>query len=292
VRGQVALREIANGARAGIYAVTVFGKGEDIERLGRALRVEGYVAVNFGHGRALPQPAALARNFAREPLPAGHFSPSSLYESLVEHTQIWKSAATSQERPNSVQQPIFNASRAMGSPYPNRGALYYQSPWERGSFGRIRQDRAVIYAYWDGGIGWRSPDSGVEIDFNVWSVGWRRHVYGPCYSTTNLPAGYDDCPTAGVSEDGAYRGYGFGSYFSFLIQKGYPYWGKIYLSSPDGLGIRTGTRFDWNVATTQTALSFCLNATNIWCRGTDGAATPLKQSWPDLTTGASAVYHW
>ena len=46
-----------------------------------------------------------------------------------------------------------------------------------------------------------------EHDFNVYSTS----VYEYRTSYTTLPDGYDDCPTAGVSDTG-YMGFGFGSF--------------------------------------------------------------------------------
>jgi hypothetical protein len=71
--------------------------------------------------------------------------------------------------------------------------------------------------------GWSVSDPGYEHDFRV-----RKTFFSSCTSWTDLPNGYDDCPTAGVLETNPnYYAFSFGSFHAKNIQANvwhYGYW--------------------------------------------------------------------
>lgn len=189
--------------------------------------------------------------------------------------------------------PPLLAAATGPSAHPNRGRLTYMSPWEWQIGGvTTKVDRVFVSAHWDKPGNWPSWNSGIEVDFNAWPSRSRGvRLYGTCYSSTNLPAGYDDCPTAGVSESTAAYGFGFGSYEGRRILPGYPYWGAIYLKGPL-IGIPIGHTFDFNLTSGRTKVYFCSSSYNIWCRKVDEARILISQSSPDLKTGWSENRSW
>jgi len=61
--------------------------------------------------------------------------------------------------------------------------------------------------------GYRSSSPGYELSFSV-----SRNIYDACTSWSNLPAFYDDCPTAGTAEpEGVAYTFGVGSYNAKLM---------------------------------------------------------------------------
>lgn len=59
-------------------------------------------------------------------------------------------------------------------------------------------------------------------------------IYGACTSFTNLPNGYDDCITAGISDPPGFIIFSFGSYNANEIQANTVYYGGWYFSQPRG----------------------------------------------------------
>lgn len=64
---------------------------------------------------------------------------------------------------------------------------------------------------------WKTRDRGLELDLQMES-----DFYESCTSWTNMPNGYSDCPTAGVS-DGSIISMGVGSYTAEIIRVGTTY---------------------------------------------------------------------
>lgn len=99
---------------------------------------------------------------------------------------------------------LLPSSSAWGSqPYPNRGSFYYNG------------DRAFdIWMMWEAPGGFFSHDPVYEQGFAI-----NRNYYDSCTSFTNLPFAYDDCETAGVSEqDPNMYVFGWGSYHLIVDQ--------------------------------------------------------------------------
>jgi hypothetical protein len=80
--------------------------------------------------------------------------------------------------------------------YPDDGDLWYNGSYYADS-----------YLKWNYPGGWSVSDPGYEHDFAT-----SKNYFNKCTSWTNLPYGYNDCPTAGVSEPSSYWTFSFGSY--------------------------------------------------------------------------------
>jgi len=84
-----------------------------------------------------------------------------------------------------------------------------------GSFWYNGQRFADSYLNWLNPGGWSVSDPGYEHDLVV-----RKTFFSSCTSYTNLPNGYDDCPTAGVLETNPdYYAFSFGSFHARNIQR-------------------------------------------------------------------------
>lgn len=78
---------------------------------------------------------------------------------------------------------------------------------------------------WDLPGDWSVNKPGYEHDLVA-----RRDYFTGCVSSTSLPEGYDDCPTACVSElTGDYCAFSFGTYNALLIEPGFLYQGEVQL---------------------------------------------------------------
>jgi len=98
---------------------------------------------------------------------------------------------------------------ALASYYPNHGTLYYDG-----------NSYADSWLLWDALGPWQHNDPGYEHDLAA-----KKYYFKGCTSWTNLPAGYDDCPTAGVSENGDMWSFTFGTFHAKRIQAGTWYFG-------------------------------------------------------------------
>lgn len=128
--------------------------------------------------------------------------------------------------------------------WPNRGQFYYN--------GQLFADS---YMCWANSGGWSVSDPGYEHDLVV-----RKFFFTSCTSFTNLPNGYDDCPTAGVLETNPnYYAFSFGSFHARNIQPTRDYYGSWNFTSN---GSPSPTDFRLNG---QEVYRFYCPFDSIWC---------------------------
>ncbi len=128
--------------------------------------------------------------------------------------------------------------------YPNDGDLWYDGTYFADS-----------YLLW-GSLGpWATNDPGYEQDFAI-----RSHYFEDCSSWTNLPSGYDDCPTAGVSEESDLWSFSFGSFHSKQLQASSWYYGSWNFSGGWSLSS------DFRLNLQEVYHQFCW-WDSIWCMG-------------------------
>jgi hypothetical protein len=102
--------------------------------------------------------------------------------------------------------------------FPDDGDLCYDGAFTADSF--FAFDSAGPFSF---------SDSGYEHDFVI-----SDQFFTSCTSITNLPAGYDDCGTAGISEPSSgLNSYSFGSYDGDLIQSDVFYYGQWSFAGGD-----------------------------------------------------------
>lgn len=94
--------------------------------------------------------------------------------------------------------------------YPNQGDLYYDGA-----------SYADSYLKWDSPGPWQHSDPGYEHDLVA-----HKDYFQDCTSWTNLPNGYDDCPTAGVAEPSDMWSFSFGTFHANNIQSSNWYFGS------------------------------------------------------------------
>lgn len=93
---------------------------------------------------------------------------------------------------------VFPFAVANATFYPNYGFLCYDGA----TYG-------YAYKYWTSTPGpWTGNGPGYEHDLVLNNVTF----FSGCNSWTNLPAGYDDCPTVGVLEDPGERVFSWGTF--------------------------------------------------------------------------------
>lgn len=106
---------------------------------------------------------------------------------------------------------FFNASPGVAATfYPDHGDLWYGGCHFVDS-----------HFKWTVPGGWSVSDPGYEHDFAV-----KPDYYTSCTSWTDLPNGYNDCPTAGWSEPGGFWAFSFGSFHATNIVAGKLYYGS------------------------------------------------------------------
>ncbi|AFZ29068.1 hypothetical protein Glo7428_0467 [Gloeocapsa sp. PCC 7428] len=183
---------------------------------------------------------------------------------------------------------IALASPSVGYPpikrYPNNGDLYYNGA-----------AYADSYFKWFNVGGWVRSNPAFEMDMTV-----SKRAFISCTTYNNLPqTNYDDCPTAGVSEnDPNYKSFGFGTWNAKGIINSLTYNAKWYFqNSADAgyVGYTTPVRISWQ----EVEKSLC-SYQSIWCMagvpGTGNAGTLMSKK-PDgspltLTVGRVAYYKW
>ncbi len=99
--------------------------------------------------------------------------------------------------------------------YPNTGGFYYN--------GRLY---AAAYMKWNSQGPWVSNEPGYEHDLKVHEI---NYFTSSCTTFTNLPDGYDDCPTAGCCDQNGIV-FSFGSFDAELIQTNTWYSGGWYFN--------------------------------------------------------------
>lgn len=114
--------------------------------------------------------------------------------------------------------PLISFQKAIAGFEPDAGDLYYDG-----------QNYSDSYFAWNSAGPFSGNGPGYEHDMRL-GIG----LWGGCTSFTNLPDGYDDCGTAGVSDPPGYIIFSFGSYSANDIQSQSAYMGGWLLNSPLG----------------------------------------------------------
>lgn len=141
--------------------------------------------------------------------------------------------------------------------FPDTGTIYYDGYEYVSSF----------FKWYNPGP-WTAPipDSGYEHDLAV-----PAYYFSACMSWTSLPSGYDDCPTAGYSEDNPYIWvFSFGTFHAPQIQANTWYWCAW------SFDWRMGDSASFTLSGQEVYRKFC-SWYNIWCMGgVDGGVQTLK----------------
>ena len=105
--------------------------------------------------------------------------------------------------------------------YPDDGKFWYDG-----------RHYAESYLLWNNPGGWskkgKKSDPGYEHDLAL-----NPDYFHACTTWTNLPSGYDDCPTAGVLEPGDFWAFSFGSFHAKKIKPKTWYMGTWRFSGGD-----------------------------------------------------------
>lgn len=152
--------------------------------------------------------------------------------------------------------------------YPNDGDFWYNGCYYADS-----------YLLWSNPGGWSLSGPGYEHDLVV-----QKNYFSACTSWTNLPNGYDDCPTAGYLETNPnYYAFSFGSFWvQNIIQPSTWYFGSWNFSG----GSAPSTDFRLNGQ--EVAHDICA-FDSPWCM--DGRRSqPLLRGW--LYWGWSYYNSW
>ena len=150
--------------------------------------------------------------------------------------------------------------------YPDDGNLWYNGYYFADS-----------YLRWNNPGGWSKSDPGYEHDFAL-----RSHYFKACTTWTNLPSGYNDCPTAGVSEPSNLWTFSFGSFHVKNVTRGRWYYGSWNFSG--GYSLST----DFYLNGQENYHQFCW-WDSIWCMG-GTRSRRLTSGW--LNWGASLYRSW
>lgn len=143
-----------------------------------------------------------------------------------------------------------------GTFYPDDGDLWYDGFYFADS-----------YLTWNVPGGWSVSDPGYEHDFSI-----RSHYFTDCTTWTDLPSGYDDCPTAGWTEPSNLWTFSFGSFHSRNILAGREYYGSWNFSG----GYSSST--DFRLTAQENYRQFCW-WDSIWCMGSTGQYKRLTYGW-------------
>lgn len=147
---------------------------------------------------------------------------------------------------------------ANASFYPNYGYLCYDG----GSYG-------YAYKYWSGTPGpWTGDGPGYEHDLVLNNTSY----FSGCTAWTNLPSGYDDCPTVGVLENPGERVFSWGSFHSPEIV------GNTYYSGYWLFQGATGGNSPFTLRAQEVDHDYC-SIDNIWCMGSTGRSQNLLTGW-------------
>jgi hypothetical protein len=139
--------------------------------------------------------------------------------------------------------------------FPNQGDLRYDGYFFADS-----------YFLWDYPGQWATSDPGYEHDLGI-----RSYYFEDCTSWTNLPNGYNDCPTAGVSEPSDLWTFSFGSFHARNIGAWTWYYGAWNFSSGSALST------DFYLNGQENKKQFCW-WDSIWCMGAV-RTQPLRSGW-------------
>jgi hypothetical protein len=95
--------------------------------------------------------------------------------------------------------------------YPTSGDFWYNGQWQADSY--------TNWGCCPGG--WLTADPGYEHDFAT-----NYNYFTSCTTWTDLPYGYDDCPTAGVDETGNLWVFSYGSFHAQYTVQNTSYYGS------------------------------------------------------------------
>lgn len=160
----------------------------------------------------------------------------------------------------------------MPSWWPTDGRFYYD--------GKLY---AQTYLEWDHPGAFESGHPGYEQDIDL-----NPNYVSECMATTTLPDGYDDCPTAGVSDPPDEWGFGFGSLHAQKIDADHTYFGSWdFTRSPEA---SSSTVMDLRGQEVENGCP--LDVHNIWCyQGVGGQSADFFAD-RRLYWGVSRSWEW
>ena len=135
-------------------------------------------------------------------------------------------------------------SRVNAAYYPTGGDLYYN--------GHLYLDS---YFYWTSLGPWSISNPGYEHDLWVHNPNF---FVSTCVSYTNLPSGYNDCPTAGIGDPNG-PVFSFGSFDADAVSDSTYYWGAWEFYTHGSAGT---TPFNLQGQENENT---CLGLPTIWC---------------------------
>ena len=171
----------------------------------------------------------------------------------------------------SVAAVLMLASSALASAtvYANYGWLQYNG-----------QSYAESYFAWSSPCCWVTDQGGYEQ-----SIQLNDNYFASCTAYTNMPNGYDDCPTAGVDDPAGKKIFSVGSFSikNNLIPNHY-YLGQWWFSGG------SASSSPMQVYGKEVACKFC-PAWNIWCMGGYGPPSPFVVDTTIYWNSAN-TYYW
>jgi hypothetical protein len=126
---------------------------------------------------------------------------------------------------------------------------------------------------------WKTRDRGLELDLQM-----PKRFYESCTSWTNMPNGYSDCSTAGVSDPSTTVNMGVGSYTAELVRVGTTYRAQWDMSGGWANDTGTAVKLGW-----QEVYRYFCPEYNVWCmNGYTGGVLHTSAVWiysvPKTTT--------
>jgi hypothetical protein len=117
---------------------------------------------------------------------------------------------------------------------------------------------------------WKTRDRGLELDLQMPS-----RFYDSCTSWTNLPNGYSDCSTAGVSDPSSTVQMGVGSYVAEKIVVGTTYRAQWFMSGGYANDTGVPVKIQWQ----EVYRYFCPDY-SVWCmNGWEGGVLHTSSVW-------------
>ncbi len=164
------------------------------------------------------------------------------------------------------------ASVAAASYYPANGNLTYSG-----------QTYANSYFAWTSSGGWVTEQGGYEHSLKL-----QDYYFNSCTAYTNLPNGYDDCPTAGIDDPAGHKIYSFGSFsLKNNLTLNYYYFGSWQWSGGSG----NGSSSTMSLRGKEVAATWC-PFWNIWCMGASQATEPPLVSGSFFKNSGTQGFTW
>lgn len=136
--------------------------------------------------------------------------------------------------------------------YPDDGDLWYNET-----------NFADSTLRWAAPRGWSRIDPGYEHDLAL-----RSYYFAGCTSWTDLPNGYDDCPTAGATEPSTLWSFSFGSFHAKNVVAGRWYYGSWNFG-----GYPSAASTDFKLIGQEVSHDIC-SWDSIWCMAATGQYQP------------------